>query len=109
MSEVISGVGRITAERQRQIEKEGWTSTHDDKHDDSELAWAAVSYAAPDKVFRLAQDGYNNFLFRDPWPWNFEEPESDKRNKHDRIWILVAAGALIAAEIDRLLRAKEKQ
>jgi len=55
--------------------------------------------------------------FVDPWPW-FDEvevtrygdglttqvPAWDKRKKHNKLRRLVIAGALIAAEIDRLQR-----
>lgn len=35
----------IAAERQRQIEVEGWTPNHDDEHDRGEMANAAACYA----------------------------------------------------------------
>ena len=38
------------------------------------------------------------------WPW---DKSYNKRHKHNRIRQLEIAGALIAAEIDRLLRLKE--
>lgn len=40
------GATRIADERRRQTEAEGWTPEHDDCHADSELAMAAVCYAA---------------------------------------------------------------
>jgi hypothetical protein len=112
---VVDGVALIAAERKRQIEAEGWTPSHDDEwHGDDELAWAAVCYAAPDRVYRKHEEqeiegGYGGepsevsttVTFQDPWPW---EEEWDKRQKHDRLRQLVIAGALIAAEIDRLKR-----
>lgn len=88
----MNGSERIAKERKRQIEVEGWNSEHDGNHGD-DLAWAAVCYAAPGPVFE--SQGV------DPWPW---ESGWDKRKKHDRIRQLEIAGALIAAEIDRLLR-----
>lgn len=91
----MSGIARISAERARQIGGEGWSAAHDDEHAEGEMAWAAVCYAAPGKVYRVASGPY------DPWPW---ERHWDKRTKHDRIRQLTIAGALIAAEIDRLLR-----
>jgi hypothetical protein len=93
---VSDGVQRIAAERQRQVEREGWTPEHDDEHVAGEMAWAAVCYTAPYPV-RHETSG------RDPWPW---EPKWDKRGEHNRIRQLEIAGALIAAEIDRLLRAE---
>ena len=44
----MSGAERIAAERQRQVEREGWTADHDAQHTDGSLAWAAVCYAAPE-------------------------------------------------------------
>lgn len=111
------GVCRIAVERQRQIRVEGWTPEHDDLHRDSSIAWAAVCYAAPSLVYRKAE-GANMVTFSDPWPW---EKTWDKRklhgnvalpndplhlNRSERIRQLEKAGALIAAEIDRLLRAE---
>jgi hypothetical protein len=88
------GSGLIAAERFRQIGQEHYTREHDDRHDNDELALAAVSYAAPRG-------------WRPPggmpvtWPWRHSDwkPLPD-----DRIRELAKAGALIAAEIDRLLR-----
>lgn len=114
------GIERIAAERQRQIDKERWTPEHDDEHEDGELALAAVCYAAPEPIFvheeRSVQANSSRGIdsnvysyphrvvrgYWDPWPW---DDEWDKREKHDRIRQLTIAGALIAAEIDRLLRA----
>lgn len=109
----MSGIERIAAERARQIAEEGWTPEHDDQHSDGALSRAAACYAMPEELYverRLA--GFVGF--QDPWPW---EHHQDKR-KHAsnyanaipvdgerRVDLLVKAGALIAAEIDRLERA----
>ena len=89
------GAGLIAAERFRQIHEEGWSSSHDDEHDQGEMINAALAYAA------AARGGLTNhqieFCF---WPWSKEwwKPSTDPiRN-------LIRAGALIAAEIDRLKR-----
>jgi hypothetical protein len=83
---VESGVDLIAAERARQVSAEGWTAEHDDGHTHGELAAAAAAYAWP----------YAPAL----WPWGDGfKPTSRERD-------LVRAGALIAAEIDRLRRAK---
>lgn len=90
-----NGVSLIAAERERQCFAEGWTAEHDDKHCHSELALAAVCYATPRRL-------RNRFsMFSTVWPWDSEywKPTPD-----DRIKELVKAGALIAAEIDRLQR-----
>lgn len=90
-----TGIQLIEEERTRQISKEGWTADHDDEHNMGELARAASLYCHPyTGQFKTAPTG---------WPWDAEwwKPSEDPvRN-------LVKAGALIAAEIDRLQRIKE--
>lgn len=87
----MSGADLITAERQRQIDVEGWTSEHDDLHQYGELAKKAAALAVSYTDAVVMEDG-DQIL-----PW--------KEHPHPRS--LVIAGALIAAEIDRLQRAKE--
>lgn len=101
------GIGRIASERRRQIEVEGWTPEHDASHVMEELAWAAISYAAPYPVYEKAIDNNQRIVFCDSWPMNWERGW-DKRQKHSRIRKLEIAGALIAAEIDRLERLNAK-
>lgn len=93
----VRGLYLIGEERRRQVDEEGWSAEHDDLHMEGELAMAAALYAAPDPLFTFSDDGEEV----DPWPW---PAECDKREKHPRIRQLVISGALIAAEIDRLLR-----
>lgn len=113
----MTGVERIAKERQRQVEREDWTAEHDDGHTSGELAWAAVCYAAPALVYVQDDDYANQIVFRDPWPsgWEYADkrPYPDNGNQvgpnhelpvKERIRQLEKAGALIAAEIDRLLR-----
>lgn len=86
------GAELIAKERKRQIEKEGWTKQHDrDMHDEGELLRAAICYA------RAGTEDIDFDEARQDWPWSSKwwKPE-------DRIRNLVKAGALIAAEIDRL-------
>jgi hypothetical protein len=87
-----SGISAIAAERQRQISKEGWTTAHDDEHTEQALASAALCY-----VYASIFDP-EDFPLR-YWPWDQEwwKPSDARRN-------LVKAGALIAAEIERLDR-----
>lgn len=87
------GINLIKNERDRQQHVEGWTDEHDDKHVNNELALAAACYAVPD-VF---SQGY--------WPptWDLSWYKSTTRIRD-----LVKAGALIAAEIDRLQRIEIK-
>lgn len=95
------GVALIAAERQRHMAVEGWTPEHDDEHAHNELATAAACYAAPELC------GYEDDCGTKPrkailghWPWGVQWWKPG-----DRIRELVKAGALIAAEIDRLKRA----
>jgi hypothetical protein len=89
-----TGARDIGRERRRQINKEGWTPDHDDAHGDGALAEAAVCYA-------LARDSSYPQPRRWPWDASWWKPRSHRQN-------LVRAGALIAAEIDRLDRAAAK-
>ena len=90
----MNGVQRIGEERYRQKTEEGWTDEHDDQWQDDELARAAASYALPNGCL----DDRAYF-----WPWDEAE---FKLSDHDRVRGLEKAGALIAAEIDRLQRAE---
>lgn len=87
------GASAIAAERERQVRVEGWTPEHDDTHVTGELIRAAICYA---KGFGNAPGVH--------WPW----PDSWWKPK-DRRSDLVRAGALIAAEIDRLDRADARK
>ena len=109
-----TGIQRIADERARQIAGEGWTPWHDDEHTNGELALVGVLYATPVWLFDklvLRQDILEETRFRDPWPPS-RDREWDKRlatrnpkvASVKRIRELEKAGALIAAEIDRLLR-----
>lgn len=87
----MTGVEMIEAERERQISSEGWTFEHDDDHAEGELALAAQCY-----VMESVQPGEGYALW--PWESRWWKPSNDPiRN-------LVKAGALIAAEIDRVQR-----
>jgi hypothetical protein len=93
------GADLIAAERQRQIDAEGWTPEHDASHDtDNELSYAAVAYALPE---RLRETNYRGVPRLWPWEARFWKPTPD-----DRVRELVKAGALIAAEIDHLRAAQ---
>jgi hypothetical protein len=102
-----TGIELIADERERQVTSEGWTTAHDDSHDDGELAQAASCYAniaaavgrgVPVEDIRgFYTDGYDSLL---EWPWE----ESWWKPSEDLVRNLVRAGALIAAELDRLSR-----
>lgn len=87
------GVQLIADERQRQISAEHWTADHDDAHTDGELRDAAIAYA-------IACEDRPDHNRPDLWPWDL----SSWKPSNDPIRNLVKAGALIAAEIDRLQR-----
>jgi hypothetical protein len=95
----MTGIEQITAERQRQIDVEGWTPEHDDAHRESELVAAALCYAScAAQQARGQQVATDNILVHWPWERSWWKPGDDPiRN-------LEKAGALIAAEIDRLKR-----
>ncbi|WP_198647642.1 Lar family restriction alleviation protein [Agrobacterium pusense] len=104
----------IAAERRRQIEKEGWSPDHDDAHCDGSIALAAACYAmfaaVSDNARRSTQlpvsltndgqavEGWAAFLSIWPWERHFWKPTTRVRD-------LEKAGALIAAELDRVIRA----
>lgn len=119
----LSGSEMIAAERLRQIEKEGWSPEHDDEHDDESLALAAICYASPVPLYMCDIDNRATVRFVDPWPDSWDSTW-DKRSQYgnaddtesgiadpetytdkQRLDLLVKAGALIAAEIDRRKRA----
>lgn len=106
----MDGAELIVKERRRQIQEEGWTSEHDDQHSKGELALAAVCYATPVRVY-IKEEWPTGDSYSDPWPdkWDFIWDKRSCYNPEDfspkeRIDFLVKAGALIAAEIDRLQR-----
>jgi hypothetical protein len=96
-----NGVALIAAERRRQVEKEGWTPEHDDEHADDKLASAAACYAAPKWQRAVTANGVPAL-----WPWDkcWWKPSPDNRIRE-----LAKAGALVAAEIDRLSRHAGKE
>ena len=117
----MTGAELIAAERNRQIKEEGWTAERDDGHTDERLAVVAASLAVdgtdtrvedpfgrgtPRVVKRYAEptigdiNGAPSVVHGDCWGLV-------RKHRHDRERQLVIAGALIAAEIDRLLRMKE--
>lgn len=90
----MSVIDEIAAERERQIDKEGWSKEHDDVHSDGELARAAACYAL------FAFRGHPGYMWT--WDWKWWKPTNPRRN-------LVKAAALVVAEIERLDRAEAKR
>ena len=94
----------VLAERRRQVEVEGWTSNHDDKHYDGSMAMAAACYASNAAAWaaRVTPKLREQYTVLSPsfrWPWALEwwKPKSQRQD-------LVRAAALILAEIERLDR-----
>lgn len=95
----------VLAERRRQVEVEGWSAEHDDKHSGA-LARAAACYASHAGSC-WAWDVERYATAKPPhtsddavlWPWDLDwwKPKNPRRD-------LVRAGALILAEIERLDR-----
>lgn len=88
----------VVRERHRQVEVEGWSPDHDDEHKCGELALAAAAYAstaAGRMDGSVAVLSMANKLW--PWRWAWWKPGDPRR-------MLVKAGALIIAEIERLDR-----
>lgn len=106
------GVDLIATERQRQIETEGWTPEHDDAHTLGELAVAGACYALLGTRWRDSQALGRSLIRGILWPWEarwfkpaqYPDDPPFPPSKTLDIKNLVRAGALIAAEIDRLQR-----
>jgi len=104
---VTLGAAAIVSERYRQINVEGWTAEHDAKWEKGELVKAAMCYCAEPNEADKHNPGLIDAARYRPgiwWPWPIEwfKPKDRTRN-------LVRAGALIAAEIDRLNRIQRKE
>lgn len=88
----------VLAERQRQIDVEGWSHYHDDRHDSGDLASAGACYAScagvsPDDNAKPPGD----------WPWEADwwKPTGFRRD-------LVKGAALIIAEGERFDRNRKR-
>lgn len=101
-----TGIELIAEERAAQVTREGWTAEHDDKHDAGELASAAACYTvhASCQIHPYDGNGIEDIGTVPWWPWDrsWWKPKDPIRN-------LVRAGALIAAEIDRLQRKQSSE
>lgn len=99
------GLALIARERRRQIAK-GYDAEHDKCEIHGELAVAAACYTMDttyaDTVFRMVEQAGPTL-----WPW--KDVEDKREGQLDRITQLAQAGALIAAEIDRLQALEEKE
>lgn len=100
-----TGVKIISEERRRQITEKGYTFEEDDRQNKDQLALAAACYSIPYHLRQYMLEHYKIYL----WPWeSLSYKPSKSQIGNDRIHELAKAGALIAAEIDRLQRLKGK-
>lgn len=112
-----TGMELISEERERQMVELGYDRNHDLQHTDEELAFAAACFAAPTTIFlvqygnREAADpqggargtvaGHARWV--EPWPQGFRrDAQGEEWTLDERLDELAKAGALIAAEMDRL-------
>lgn len=101
-----TGAERISEERRRQVSEEQWTPEHDDQWKDGQLLFAAESYLQHARLQAIveayANEGDPTSVYTCPsqWPWDSEwwKPSDDPLRNLEK------AGALIAAEIDRIQR-----
>lgn len=94
-----TGIDRIKAERTRQIKKLGYTPEKDESYHPGTLAMAATCYA------RAAVEKQRTGTVPPPnsnWPFH----QDSWKPGEDPVRMLEKAGALIAAEIDRINRLK---
>ncbi len=103
-----TGAELIIKERERQIKEKGFTLALDSLYKPGELATAGICYAvlagSSPSVRRSVMTQASMGLKPKGWPWSIESWNPGKDHSHDsRIRELAKAGALLAAEIDRLL------
>ena len=98
--EKLKSIELVKNERLRQIAEEGYSWEHDDQELPHTMSDAAIVYATP-AIFR------HEIMHK--WPWDKKFYKPDTTGTYDgRIRELTKAGALICAEIDRLIRVKER-
>lgn len=88
------GVARIQAEREEQRAKHGFSDAHDDALDGGELETAAIAVLTEDASW---------------WPEHMDQQLFMRATEKDTQGRLAVAGALIAAELDRIDRQLARQ
>lgn len=95
-----NGAEMISQERARQVAQEGYSSEHDSAHSWGQLSMAATAYA---RAGFMASIGFDESAIRlaseEMWPFGLHLLKTEGNT----IRFYQKAGALIAAEIDRLL------
>lgn len=89
-------LAEVAAERQRQIDVEGWTTAHDDRYAHPELVAAGLCYLDPKNQIRKWPPR--------AWPWDREwwKPKGYRRN-------FIRGMALLVANIEQRRRAKMRK
>lgn len=99
----------IMEERKRQIFQEGFGPEWDDQYTDGQLGAAAGCYAMPENVRRQYQSMHiSGGFFPRWWPWSYENWKPGRSGADGRLRDLAKAGALILAEMDRIIRKQNK-
>ena len=93
----------ICNERAEQIVKHGWTVGRDDEYTTEQLAAAATAYLVPFGTGGHTSGSIIDELWPADWDLKWLKRVEDP-TREERIEELAIAGALIAAEIDRLNR-----
>lgn len=101
----VTGAGKIMAERIRQMTDEKYSMSNDQQWGDGELVNAAIAYllSAASKYWdagKVENKAQNILLSESAEWWPFKPTTYKPKN---RFIDLIHAGALIAAELDRLL------
>ena len=108
----LSGVKLIALERKRQLEEEGWNAHHDSRHEPGTLSMAGAQYARVASMWGKSLHKGTSRLetlmeIKDTapgsWPWSQDwwKPTPD-----DLLRQYAKAGALIAAEMDKIIRSE---
>jgi hypothetical protein len=94
-----TGIELIAIERQKQIDKHGFTGEHHALHpewyEDGQLISAAHMLSDYDK------DGDVSYLYRDMPPFNWDKEWWQRMCDKPKLERIIISGALFAAEIDR--------
>jgi hypothetical protein len=114
----LSGIELIAEERLRQVKKLGYDDEHDEMESAFQLSCAAAMYIAEafnknfkdhthydnmGSVARFQLREIDTRKWKEDWPWQ----DRNGLNKSDIKECLITAGALIAAEIDRLQKTNQ--
>lgn len=96
----------VKNEREKQINKFGYTHEHDDEHTDGSIADAAACYATKKEIVEPVWfEGYSGLMGTFPvWPWDKEYFKIKKTRKEQ----IITSCALLMSEYERIIRLEEK-